>query len=91
MGGDMYSSTDSSNKSNCRCGHCNAYIILDSAIQDQYGKYVPLDLNHKRHFCCGIDKILHESSLVEHLQKIVDHANDTELSSFELALKIVDG
>jgi hypothetical protein len=91
MGGDMYSSTNSFNKSICRSENCNAILIFDSTIQDQNGKYIPLDLNHKRHFCCSSDKILHECSTVERLQKLVEDANHTELSSFELELRIVDG
>jgi hypothetical protein len=87
----MYSSSDLFNKSIFRCENCNAFVISDSAIQDQNGEYIPLDLDHKRHCCSAADKIEHESRVVESLLKSISHINNTELTSFKLELKIVDG
>jgi hypothetical protein len=86
----MNSSTNSFNKSICRCEHCNAFLIFSSAIEDQNGKCIALDLNHKRHFCSAADKIGHECQVVESVQRYLSHINRTELTSFELELKIID-
>jgi hypothetical protein len=67
-----------------RCKVCKSFIIYDSSKRE-------LDLNHKRHFCSGADKISHECLTVERVKKIVEYTNNTELSSFELELGIVDG
>ena len=91
MSSDMNSSANSFNKFICRCENCNASLIFDSAIQDYNGKCTPLGLDHKRHFCSAADKIPHECRIVEHFQKLVEDANNTELSSFELELRIVGG
>lgn len=72
-----------------RCKHCNSLIIYDPANREEDGDTV-LDLNHKRHFCSNTDKIVHECQTVEHVKKLIDGINKTELSSFELELRIVD-
>jgi hypothetical protein len=74
-----------------RCKICRSFIIYDSCKRELSGKCIPLDLNHKRHFCSGADKISHECLTVERVKKIVEYTNNTELSSFELELGIVDG
>ena len=76
---------------NQRCKYCNSLIIYDPIKREENGEYIPLDLNHKRHFCSSPDKILHECQIVEHVKKIIEDINKTELSSFELELRIVDG
>ena len=76
---------------NQRCKGCNSFIIYDYSVRKQNGECIPLDLNHKRHFCSGIDKIAHECLTVERVKKIIEYTNNTELSSFELELGIVDG
>jgi hypothetical protein len=91
MGGDMNSSTNSFNKSICRCEQCNAFLIFDSAIEDQNGKCIALDLNHKQHCCSATDKIEHEYQVVENALRYLDHINRTELTSFKLELSIIDG
>jgi hypothetical protein len=90
MNDDIYRSTYSEHKSICRCEICNASLIFDSAVQDQSGKDIPLDLNYKRHFCSAADKIDHECQVVENVQRYLSHINRTELTSFKLELKIVD-
>ena len=62
-----------------------------SSVRAPNEECVPLDLNHKRHFCSGADKIVHECLTVERVKKIIEYMNNTELSSFELELGIVDG
>jgi hypothetical protein len=74
-----------------RCKFCNSFIIYDPSVREQNGEFVPLDLNHKRHFCCDADKIVHECMTVERIKKIIEYMNNTELSSFELELGIVNG
>jgi hypothetical protein len=73
-----------------RCEHCKSLIIFHPSKREENGEYIPLDLNYKRHFCSSIDKILHECRAVERVKKIVDEMNSTDLSSFELELRIVD-
>lgn len=73
-----------------RCKICNSFIIYDSSIREQNGESIPLDLNYKRHFCSGADKIAHECRTVERAKKMIEDTNNTELSSFELELRIVD-
>jgi hypothetical protein len=85
--GDLKLSTRNSDN---RCKNCNAFLIYDSAIVDSNGKCAPLDLNHKRHFCCDAERIVHECAIVKSLQKIVKDTNNTELLSFELELRIAD-
>ena len=74
-----------------RCSSCNSFIIYDCSTRELNGECIPLDLNHKRHFCSTADKIAHECHTVERVKKIIEYANNTELSSFELELGIVDG
>ena len=73
-----------------RCKICKSFIIYDSSKREQNGECILLDLNHKRHFCSGADKIAHECLTVERVKKIIEYMNNTELSSFELELGIVD-
>ena len=74
--------------SNHRCKNCNSLIIYNESIRNEDGKCTALDLNHKHHFCSSIDRILHECRAVEQIKKIIDDTNKTDLSSFELELKI---
>lgn len=75
---------------NHRCQYCNSLIIFDQYNKKANGEYTPLDLNHKRHFCSSVDKIIHECRTVDYAKKIVDDMNNTDLSSFGLELRIVD-
>jgi hypothetical protein len=90
MNGDKYRSTYSEDKSVCRCEQCNAFLIFDSAIEDQNGKCIAFDLNHKRHFCSAADKIEHECQVVETAIRYVSQINRTELTSFKLELLMGD-
>lgn len=74
-----------------RCKICNSFIISDSFVREQNGDCIPLDLNQKRHFCSSADKIVHECHTVECVKKMIEYANNTELSSFILELRIGDG
>jgi hypothetical protein len=74
-----------------RCKVCNTFIIYDPSVREQNGECVPLDLNHKRHFCTGPDMIAHESLTVERSKKMIEYMNDVELSSLQLKLGIVIG
>jgi len=74
-----------------RCKICNSFIIYDSSKRELNGKYIPLDLNHKRHLCSSAGKVAYECSIVERVKKLIEYTNNTELSSFELELRIVDG
>ena len=74
-----------------RCSSCNSFIIYDCSTRELNGECIPLDLNHKRHFCSPADKIAHECHTVERVKKIIESANNTELSSFKLELGIVGG
>jgi hypothetical protein len=47
-----------------------------------------MDLNVKRHFCKGVDRILHEEDCVKQLQQQIQTINELELSSFQIALTI---
>jgi len=73
-----------------RCKICNSFIIYDSSKRELNGKYIPLDLNHKRHFCCSADRIVHECSTVDQLIEMVEVSNNKDLISFRVELKIVD-
>jgi hypothetical protein len=86
--GDLKLSTRNSDN---RCKNCNAFLIYDFAILDCNGKCVPLDLNHKRHFCTDAERIVHESAIVKNLQPLLEDTNKTELLSFELEPRIADG
>lgn len=74
-----------------RCKGCNSFLIYDFSVREQNGECIPLDLNHKRHFCSSADKIAHECHTVECVKKIIEHTNNTELASFALKLRIVNG
>jgi hypothetical protein len=89
-GVNMSNSTNISNKSISGYEHCGAHVIIDSTINDQNGECIALDLNQKRHFCRDSDIIVHECQIVDHMKKLIEDANNTELSSFGLELKIVD-
>ena len=84
----MFSSNsqDHSKKDNARCFNCKSSIIFDSKILDEHSKFIPLDMNHKRHICSGVERILHEEKVVKKIQRILKKANDIELSSFQLRL-----
>jgi hypothetical protein len=73
-----------------RCKGCNSFIIYDSSKRELNGKYIPLDLNHKCHFCCSADRIVHECSTVDQLIEMVEVSNNKDLISFRVELKIVD-
>ena len=73
-----------------RCSSCNSFIIYDSSVREQNGECIPLDLNHKRHFCRSAHMIVHECGTVNHLLEIVEDANNKDLISFRLELKIID-
>jgi len=68
--------------SNIRCPRCKSITTLDGADL--------LDLNGKRHFCHGTDRIRHEENCVIEIQKIIKNYNRRELSSFQLGLKMDD-
>lgn len=74
-----------------RCIVCNSFIIYDYSVREQNGECVLLDLNHKRHLCSSAGKVAHECYIVERVKKLIEYTNNTELSSFELELRIVDG
>ena len=76
---------------NHRCMVCNSLITYDNSKRCLNGEQIPLDLNGKRHFCSSADKITHECNIVDQLKNKVDDVNNTELSSFGLELRIVDG
>ena len=73
-----------------RCKDCNSFIIYDSSVREQNGECIPLDLNHKRHFCRSAHMIVHECGTVNRLLEIVEDANNKDLISFRLELKFVD-
>jgi len=73
-----------------RCKGCNSFIIFDPSVREQNGKCVPLDLNHKRHFCSSSSRTVHECCTIDRLQKEVEDANNNDLVSFRVELKIVD-
>ncbi|MDQ6668197.1 MAG: hypothetical protein M3Y53_08240 [Thermoproteota archaeon] len=68
--------------SNIRCPRCKSITTLDGADL--------LDLNGKRHFCRGADRIAHEENCVIKIQKIIKYYNRHEFSSFQLGLKMDD-
>jgi hypothetical protein len=72
--------TSKENVSTCLCSKCKSIISLDGTDL--------LDLNGKRHFCDGADLISHEEKCVTQIQKIIDHYNRRELSSFQVELNI---
>lgn len=75
---------------NQRCKVCNSFIVFDSSKREHSGKYIPLDLNGKRHFCYSVDRIIHEEKIVQQFKKECDRLNSTELSSFGIEPKIID-
>ena len=68
--------------SHIRCQKCKAINTLDG---DDL-----LDLNGKRHFCHGADRIRHEENCVIEIQKVLEYYNRKELSGFQLELKMDD-
>jgi len=68
--------------SHIRCQKCKAINTLD-------GEDI-LDLNGKRHFCHGADRIAHEEKCVVEIQKVIEYYNRKELSGFQLGLKMDD-
>ena len=66
--------------SHIRCQKCKAINTLDG---DDL-----LDLNGKRHFCHGADRIRHEENCVIEIQKVIEYYNRKELSGIQLELNI---
>jgi hypothetical protein len=66
--------------SHIRCQKCKAINTLDG---DDL-----LDLNGKRHFCGGADRIRHEENCVIEIQKVIEYYNWKELSGIQLELNI---
>ena len=66
--------------SHIRCQKCRAINTLDG---DDL-----LDLNGKRHFCHGADRIRHEENCVIEIQKVIEYYNRKELSGIQLELNI---
>jgi hypothetical protein len=66
--------------SHFRCQKCKAIITLDD---DDL-----LDLNGKRHFCHGVDRIMHEENCVIEIQKVIEYYNRKEFSGIQLELNI---
>jgi len=66
--------------SHIRCHKCKAINTLDG---DDL-----LDLNGKRHFCQGADRIRHEENCVIEILKVIEYYNRKELSGFQLELTI---
>jgi hypothetical protein len=64
------------------CPKCKSQVIVDERDF--------LDLNQKRHFCEGADRIPHEEKCVIEIQRILEYYNRHELSSFQLGLKMDD-
>lgn len=73
-----------------RCIICNSFIIYDSSVREQNEEYIPLDLNHKRHFCRSADRIVHECNTIGQLMEMVEDSNNKDLTSFRVELRIVD-
>lgn len=71
-----------------RCFTCGSYIIHNPNTMDEHGNSIPLDLNHKRHFCTGVERLLHEEKVVKSINKIINNANGIEVSSFKLELHV---
>jgi hypothetical protein len=63
-----------------RCQKCKAITTLDG---DDL-----MDLNGKRHFCEGADRIRHEEICVIEIQKVIEYYNWKELSGFQVELNI---
>ena len=66
--------------SHIRCQNCKAINSLDGDDR--------LDLNGKRHFCDGADRIRHEENCVVEIQKFIEYYNRRELSSFQVEVNI---
>ncbi|MDQ6865616.1 MAG: hypothetical protein M3044_17535 [Thermoproteota archaeon] len=62
------------------CHMCKAINTLDG---DDL-----IDLNGKRHFCQGADRIRHEENCVIEIQKVIEYYNRKELSGFQVELNI---
>jgi hypothetical protein len=77
------------NKDYVRCTSCNSYIFYSSSILDAEGKSISLDLNGKRHFCSGTERIQHEGQVLKDLQDQLAFANRVEFYSIQLELKDV--
>ena len=69
-----------------RCSRCKALITYNPNTANKYGRYIPLDLNLKRHICSSADRIIHEQKIVNEIKDRIDKVNQTELSSFRLTL-----
>ncbi len=76
---------------NNRCSKCNAPIIFDSnIIGKERDNVVSLDLNGKRHICSSVERICHETNVVDDIQNRINDANKMELASFQLRLVMED-
>ncbi|PWU81284.1 MAG: hypothetical protein DLM72_07835 [Candidatus Nitrosopolaris wilkensis] len=67
-----------------RCPNCKSEIMLSP--QDPTHQ---LDLNLKRHFCNGADRLSHEEKCVKKALRIIERYNRHELLSFQLELSIL--
>ena len=46
------------NKDYVPCSTCKSYLLYSSAIVDEKGNSIPLDINGKRHFCnAGVHEV----------------------------------
>ncbi|PWU80255.1 MAG: hypothetical protein DLM72_13055 [Candidatus Nitrosopolaris wilkensis] len=66
-----------------RCPDCNSQVGILNVNQKAL-----FDLNCKRHFCNGSNRISHEEKCLIQIQKVIDYYNRHELSAFQLGLKI---
>lgn len=66
--------------SHIRCQKCKAITTFDG---DDL-----MDLNGKRHFCHGAERIRHEEICVLEIQKVIEYYNWKELSGFQVELNI---
>ena len=66
--------------SHISCQKCKAIITRDG---DDL-----MDLNGKRHFCHGAERIRHEEICVIEIQKVIEYYNWKELSGFQVELNI---
>jgi hypothetical protein len=67
-------------ESHINCRECKSIIALDGTDL--------LDVQGKRHFCRGAERIAHEERRVAEIQEIIEYYNRRELSSFQVELNI---
>lgn len=70
------------------CVRCKTPVFDIQRTNDKYDNIVTVDINHKRHFCTGPERMIHEEDIVEGLQQHTKNINELELSSFQLGLTI---